>query len=66
MLADDSKQWAEAIFGNADLGDPRRTNRLVKLAGDFAGDRGASVVKASGDPTSIEGAYRFIRNDSVE
>lgn len=66
MLTNDPKQWAENIFGTTELGDPRRTNRLVKLAGDFAENRGLSVVKASGDPASIEGAYRFIRNDSIQ
>lgn len=59
-------EWAQLIFGNADLGDPRRTKRLTKLATSMAQNAGESVVKASGDPASIEAAYRFIRNDNID
>ncbi len=66
MFNTDSRQWAAHLFGKAELGDPRRTKRLVKLAGDMAKQTGSSVVKASGDPASIEGAYRFIRNETIK
>jgi len=59
-------EWAQIIFGNANLGDPRRTKRLTKLAASMAQNAGDSVVKASGDPASIEAAYRFIRNDNID
>lgn len=65
MLISDHKEWAELIFSRAQLGDPRRTNRLVKLAGDMASSAGKAVCQASEDPASIEGAYRFIRNDAI-
>ncbi|WP_019615382.1 IS4 family transposase [Psychromonas ossibalaenae] len=58
-------EWAQLIFGDTDLGDPRRTKRLTKLAGSMAQNAGESVVKASGDPATIEAAYRFIRNDNI-
>jgi len=64
-MLNDTKVWASNIFGTANLGDARRTKRLVKLTYDLASSIGDSVVKASQDPTSSEGAYRFIRNDNI-
>ena len=29
----DDAAWAEEVFGGCDLGDPRRTKRLVEYAG---------------------------------
>lgn len=52
-----SQQWAEQVFGQADLGDPRRTNRLKQLAGDISDNVGLSIVKACSSPASIEAAY---------
>ncbi len=60
-----NNDWAEEQFGHARLGDPRRTARLVKMASDLAQHPGKSVVKSSPSPASMEGAYRFIRNDNV-
>jgi hypothetical protein len=61
-----NQQWAEALFSKAELGDPRRTKRLIKISEDMLTNVDNSVHAASPDPASIEGAYRFIRNDSVE
>ena len=66
MLIKDTEQWANELFGHADLGDKRRTERLVKLGHQMATHTGSSIVKAAGDQASIEGAYRFIRNDSFD
>ncbi|WP_261826229.1 IS4 family transposase [Vibrio breoganii] len=65
MFTSNSEHWAEFIFGRAQLGDPRRTNRLVKVASDLAKNAGKSVSRSCDNPASIEGAYRFIRNDSI-
>jgi hypothetical protein len=65
MFNTDATKWAELVFGSANLGDPRRTKRLVKLASDIASNAAQSLVKASADPASIEGAYRFIRNNAI-
>lgn len=65
MFTENAYVWAESLFGKADLNDPRRTKRLVKLAGDMAAQTGHSIVRASQDPARIEGAYRFIRNQAI-
>ena len=66
MFIKDTDDWAEELFGKADLGDNRRTKRLVKLSSQMATHTGMSVVQAAGDSASIEGAYRFIRNQAVQ
>ncbi|WP_107853255.1 IS4 family transposase [Oceanimonas marisflavi] len=65
MFEADPTQWAELIFGNAKLGDPRRTRRLTKMAADMATRSDGSVAEAAVDPASIEGAYRFFRNEVI-
>ena len=61
----DTAQWAFKQFGHAELGDKRRTKRLVKITTDIANNAGKSLVKASKDDASIEGAYRFIENHYI-
>ena len=62
----DTARWAQGLFGRCELGDKRRTRRLVKLAGSLATHTGRSVLRAcDGDEAASEGAYRLIRNDSV-
>ncbi len=58
--------WAQEVFGRCELGDVRRTHRLVKTAGMMARRVGEAAVSASdGDEAASEGAYRLIRNKSV-
>jgi hypothetical protein len=65
MFNEDAALWANFIFGKAQLGDPRRTQRVVHIANDLAANVGSSLVKASADPASIEGAYRYSRNHMI-
>ncbi len=59
-------RWSQGLFGQCELGDKRRTRRLVKLAASLATHTGRSVLRAcDGDAAASEGAYRLIRNDSV-
>ncbi len=58
--------WAEQQFSKSDLGDPRRTARLVKLAATLANEPGKSLVSVSQSPADMEGAYRFIRNENID
>jgi hypothetical protein len=63
----DPRQWAEEVFGGCDLGDPRRTDRLVDYAARQALDPGGSTSRACrGDEAAREGAYRLLRNPRVE
>jgi hypothetical protein len=59
--------WAEDFFGGCELGDKRRTRRLVKVAAALATSPGAAVDAAfGGDGAGALGAHRLLRNSRVE
>jgi len=60
-----NQEWAEALFAGAELGDDRRTKRLVQIAQEMSDSVDHSIHAASGNPASIEAAYRFIRNHAI-
>ena len=66
MFESNAEKWAEYTFGKAELGDKRRTKRLVRFAADMADGIGKSIVKAGRDSASIEGAYRFVENKHID
>ncbi|MBD3182499.1 IS4 family transposase [Candidatus Poribacteria bacterium] len=61
----DSQSWSEQEFGNADLGDSRRTQRLIKLAEQRGCQPNASIAQSCGDNASAKAAYRFYENESI-
>lgn len=65
MVLSDCYSWANDIFGSAELGDLRRTRRLVTLASSLAQHTGLSIVQSSRSPAEVEGAYRLMRNPAV-
>jgi Transposase DNA-binding/Transposase Tn5 dimerisation domain len=60
-----SENWAVATFGAAELGDPRRTDRLVKVASALAKNPSASLPHASETWGETLGAYRFLNNPTL-
>ena len=62
---DSDATWAQDEFGDADLGDVRRTARLVQLASVLGAQPSASLPAATDDPASLKAAYRFFANDYV-
>jgi hypothetical protein len=63
MQADET--WAALEFGDTDLGDARRTHRLVQRATSFAAQPAASLPQASDDPAMLKAAYRFFDTDAI-
>lgn len=58
--------WAREVFGHSQLGDRRRTDRLVAYAARQAAHAAASTnAVCQGDSAAAEGAYRFLRNAEV-
>ncbi|WP_048657867.1 IS4/Tn5 family transposase DNA-binding protein, partial [Vibrio crassostreae] len=53
-------------FSDAELGDLRRTKRLVKLTASLANHIGQSIVQSLESVADIEAAYRFSRNDAID
>lgn len=63
----DPRRWAVAHFGDCELGDLRRTDRLVDYAARQAVVPNASTSRAcSTDDAAREGAYRLLRNPRVK
>lgn len=59
--------WSTTIFSNADLGDKRRTKRLISIGSQLSTNIGGSLVKScEGDEGKLEGIYRFLRNAKVK
>ncbi|MBC8947388.1 transposase [Xenorhabdus indica] len=65
MFSTDAEQWAKDTFQYADLGDSRRTKRLIKLTSSLANHLGQSLVQSLKSPADIEAAYRFARNQAI-
>jgi hypothetical protein len=58
--------WAIAEFGHAELGDDRRTERLLMIATAFAQQPTAPIPQACGPGPATQGAYRFFENDGID
>jgi hypothetical protein len=58
--------WAVTEFVDADLGDLRRTQRLIHLAHVLAQNPGATLPEACGSSAMLKAAYRFFDNADIE
>jgi hypothetical protein len=61
----DHMQWANEEFGTAELGDVRRTNRLVALTAEVASSPSGTVSGACRTSACREGAFRFVENKAI-
>jgi hypothetical protein len=59
------EQWAEYEFSRVDLGDKRRTDRLIRLAAEVARRPAGTVTGACASSASREGAFRWLENWAV-
>jgi len=67
MFVRDAFGWSEQTFGDCDLGDERRTRRLVNIGARLASQMGSSLSKCcEGDEAALLGSYRLLRNDEVK
>ena len=57
--------WAEDELKNTDLGDQRRTQRLVKIVEDLVAQPNASVPQASRDNAAMQGMYDLWSNRRI-
>jgi len=55
-----------AEFAHAELGDDRRTERLLMIATAFAQQPTASIPQACGPGPATQGAYRFFENADLD
>jgi hypothetical protein len=61
----DDTNWAVNEFADAELGDLRRTKRLVELAHVLAQHPTAALPEACGNGARLKAAYRFFSNDAI-
>jgi hypothetical protein len=61
----DAKSWAEEQFGQCDLGDKRRTRRLVSLAAEVLCHPAGSLPEQTADMADLKAAYRLFACDDM-
>jgi hypothetical protein len=66
MTCSAERDWAIEEFGDAALGNRRRTDRLVAMASGVAAAPAGRITAVFADPASREGAFRFVENEHVE
>jgi len=59
------RAWAEQQFGTAELGDARRTRRLVRLAAQMAGNSSGSIPQQTERAADMKAAYRLFASEDV-
>jgi hypothetical protein len=62
---EEPEAWAVRTFGQAELGDLRRTDRLVQLAAALARNPESSLPASLRGEAETVGAYRFLNNVGV-
>ena len=61
----DATSWAVTECADADLGDLRRTQRVVQLAHALAQRPGAALPEACGSGARLKAAYRLFTHDDM-
>ena len=61
----DREVWADSQFGTAELGDVRRTKRLLSVAAAMAGNSSGSIPQQTGSGGDMKAAYRLFAADGV-
>jgi hypothetical protein len=64
-LSDMTIDHIASIFRNAELGDPRRSERAARVAEKLARNPQLSIPDAVGTAAELEGAYRLMNNERV-
>src|SRR5690606_9646927 len=62
---DEAFSWAREEFGGANLGDARRSHRLVRMVQRLAETPSGTVSGAFSDPAERQAAYELLSNDAV-
>lgn len=65
MVLLETTEWAQATFGECELGDPRRTRRLIKIAVQVAARPDGSTPEQTESWGDCKAAYRLFDQDDV-
>jgi len=66
LMADQAQRWAKKTFGDTELGDERRTARLVAMAAQLARTPGGTVGQVFTEDAERQGAYDFLESRRSE
>jgi hypothetical protein len=58
--------WANDVFGEAQLGDSRRTARLVRMAAQAGRKPGGRISEVFSEDADRQGAYDFIESEHID
>lgn len=61
----DARSWAQEQFGQCELNDKRRTDRLVELAASVLSHPAGSLPEQTGNMADLKAAYRLFACDGV-
>ena len=61
----DTKSWAQQQFSSCELGDRRRTKRLIEVAEQVANNPSGSFPKQMNVWSNVKAAYRLFATDDV-
>ena len=59
------ENWAVTEFAEAELGDARRTQRVIRMATVLAQQPRAGLPEACGSPAALKATYRLLDNEAV-
>jgi hypothetical protein len=65
VVGSTEESWAVTEFAEAELGDARRTQRLIRMATVFARQPMAGLPEACGSPAALKAAYRLFDNEAI-
>jgi len=60
-----ARTWADREFGHAELGDQRRTRRLVDIAAGALRRPAGRITEVFGTDAERQGAYDFLENEEI-
>src|SRR5450432_2767648 len=63
---DNCAEWAEDVFGGADIGDVRRTSRLVRMAARAVRRPSGKISDVYDSAAERQGAYDFLESVHID
>jgi hypothetical protein len=65
-MNEEAESWVIEELGGTELGDKRRTARLIQLVNALGARPGASLPQAMENQAKLKAAYRFFDNEAIE
>jgi hypothetical protein len=63
---DSCDEWAQEVFGGAELGDVRRVRRVVRMGAEAARNPSGKISEVFQNPAERQGAYDFVESQHID